>query len=80
MSFSSSTLTKLCINLTDFYECLALLDGRLKQLTTFIVQVGFIRNRISTSHKMVSVIIVFTIEDLIISTMNNEIFILIINK
>ena len=39
MTFSSSTLTKLCINVYNFNDCLALLDGRLKQLTTFIVQV-----------------------------------------
>ena len=34
--------------------CLALLDGRLKQLTTFIVQVDVISDRISTSYNMVS--------------------------
>ena len=40
-TFSSSTLTKLCIKVYDFENCLSLLDGRLKQLTTFIVEVGF---------------------------------------
>jgi hypothetical protein len=51
---SSSTLTKLCINVLNFNYVLALLDGRLKQLTTFIVQVDVINNRISTLYKMVS--------------------------
>ncbi|CAF3298665.1 unnamed protein product [Rotaria sp. Silwood2] len=36
---SSSILYKLCINLNTFEDCLALLDGRLKQLTTFIVNI-----------------------------------------
>ncbi|CAF3851792.1 unnamed protein product, partial [Rotaria sp. Silwood1] len=36
-SCSSSTLYKLCVFVNCFEECLALLDGRLKQLTTFIV-------------------------------------------
>ncbi|CAF2748567.1 unnamed protein product [Rotaria sp. Silwood2] len=39
--FSSSTLTKLCININDFNDCLALLDGRFKQLNTFIVQIEY---------------------------------------
>ncbi|CAF4328732.1 unnamed protein product, partial [Rotaria sordida] len=34
---SSSTLYKLSVSVTNFGDCLALLDGRLKQLTTFIV-------------------------------------------
>ncbi len=54
MTFSSSTLTKLCINVFNFDDIDALLDGRLKQLTTFIVQVEFITNRISISYNMVS--------------------------
>jgi hypothetical protein len=37
----SSTLTVLCLNVWMFYDCLALLDGRLKQLNTFIVQVQY---------------------------------------
>ncbi len=55
MTFSSSTLTKLCINIDNFDDCLALLDGRLKQLTTFIVQVGCINEWTSTFYNMVSV-------------------------
>ncbi|CAF0957244.1 unnamed protein product [Rotaria sordida] len=50
MTFSSSTLTKLHINVNDFNDVRALLDGRLKQLTTFIVQVEYISDWISTSH------------------------------
>ncbi|CAF2616346.1 unnamed protein product [Rotaria sp. Silwood2] len=48
----SLTLTKLCINAHNFNDVLALLDGRLKQLTTFVVQVDHINNRISTVYKM----------------------------
>ncbi|CAM4789020.1 unnamed protein product [Rotaria magnacalcarata] len=50
--FSSSTLTKLCINVNDFGDCLALLDGRLKQLTTFIVQIKYIENVSLQSYDM----------------------------
>ena len=53
--FSSSTLTKLCINVSRFTDCLLLLDGRLKQLTTLIVQVHEIYNHIPTFHSQVSV-------------------------
>ncbi len=54
MTFSSWTLIKLCINVSDFDDCLKLLDGRLKQLTTFIVQINYIKDQISTSGNMVS--------------------------
>ncbi|CAF3436417.1 unnamed protein product [Rotaria socialis] len=37
--YFSSTLTVLCICVFGFDDCLLLLDGRLKQLTTFIIQV-----------------------------------------
>ncbi|CAF4547326.1 unnamed protein product [Rotaria socialis] len=40
-TFSSSTLTKLCINVLHFGDCQALLDGRLTQLIIFIVQIDF---------------------------------------
>ncbi|CAF3665173.1 unnamed protein product [Rotaria sp. Silwood1] len=36
-TFFSSTLNKLCIHVMTYDDCLALLDGRLKQLTTLIV-------------------------------------------
>jgi hypothetical protein len=53
-TFSSSTLTKLCINVHSFDDCLALLDGRLKQLITFIVQIDFIGYMPLISYNMVS--------------------------
>ena len=37
-----------------FSDCLALLDGRLKKLTTFIVQMEYIDHWTSTSHNGVS--------------------------
>jgi hypothetical protein len=49
----SSTLTVLCISLFSFDDCLTLLDGRLQQLITFIVNVRHIclpvmvRNKVS---------------------------------
>ncbi|CAF1423124.1 unnamed protein product, partial [Rotaria sp. Silwood1] len=39
ISFSSATLSYLSINVSIFDDCLYLLDGRLKQLTTLIVQI-----------------------------------------
>ncbi|CAF3358699.1 unnamed protein product [Rotaria sp. Silwood2] len=53
MTCSSSTLTKLCINVYNFNDVRALLDGRLKQLTTLIVQVRIISDLILTSHNRV---------------------------
>ncbi|CAF0981964.1 unnamed protein product [Rotaria sordida] len=50
-TFFSSTLTKLCINVKNFDDVQALLDGRLKQLITLIVQVDSIHDRILTSYK-----------------------------
>ncbi len=52
-TYFSSTLTVLCINVLCFDDCLSILDGHLKQLTTFIVQVTYIgyplipRNKVS---------------------------------
>ncbi|CAF3663450.1 unnamed protein product [Rotaria sordida] len=37
-TYFTSTLTTLCINVLSFDDCVSLLDGRLKQLTTFNVQ------------------------------------------
>ncbi|CAF3210926.1 unnamed protein product, partial [Rotaria sp. Silwood2] len=39
ISFSSATLSYLSINVSTFDDCLYLLDGRLKQLSTLIVQI-----------------------------------------
>ncbi len=38
-TFSSSILTKLCINISTFDDCLYLLDGRLNQLNTLIIRI-----------------------------------------
>ncbi|CAF2941966.1 unnamed protein product [Rotaria sp. Silwood2] len=51
--FSSSTLTYLCINVGTLTDCLCLLDGRLKQLTTFIVRVYCMDIDSSINHTMV---------------------------
>ena len=53
-TFSSLTLTKLCISVHGFNDVRALLDGRLKQLTIFIVQVESIGSQISTHDNGVS--------------------------
>lgn len=42
MTYFSSTLTKLSINVRYLNDLCALLDGRLKQLTTLIVRVSVI--------------------------------------
>lgn len=52
--FDSSILTKLCINVYNFDDCLCLLDGRLKQLNTFIVEIDDIGNHSSIVCNMVS--------------------------
>jgi hypothetical protein len=52
-TFSSSTLTHLCINVMTLDDCLYLLDGRLKQLTTFIVRIDYIGNSSSIVDNMV---------------------------
>ncbi len=54
MTFSSSTLAKLCINVNYFDDVRGLLDGRLKQLTTLIVEIKFISDRVSTPYNNVS--------------------------
>jgi hypothetical protein len=41
-TYFSSTLTVLRISVLRFEDCLSLLDGRLKQLTTFAVQIDYI--------------------------------------
>ncbi len=51
---SSSTICKLCVYVNHFEDCLALLDGRLKQLTTFIVSIGSYNYRTSINFKKVS--------------------------
>ncbi|CAF3071348.1 unnamed protein product, partial [Rotaria sp. Silwood2] len=46
----SSNLTKLCIYVDSLDDCLYLLDGHLKQLTIFIVQIDYIHNDLSIVH------------------------------
>jgi hypothetical protein len=53
-TFHSSTLTYLCIDMYTLDDCLYLLDGRLKQLTTLIVRLNFIDNSSSIIHNIVS--------------------------
>jgi len=53
-TYFSSTLTVLCINVVGFDDCVSLLDGRLKQLTTFIVQIHDIYGSPSISENAVS--------------------------
>jgi hypothetical protein len=55
---SSSTLYKLCIDVNYFEDCLALLDGRLKQLTTFIVYISSTLSHSSVVYNMVSLYII----------------------
>ena len=54
---SSSTLYKLCVNVNRFEDCLALLDGRLKHLTTFTVIMGYPSYDPSVVYNMVSLFI-----------------------
>ncbi|CAF3284153.1 unnamed protein product [Rotaria socialis] len=51
-TFSSSILTKLCISLNTLQDCLSLLDGRLKQLSTLIVIVHGTKNHSTFDHNM----------------------------
>lgn len=53
-TFFSSILTKLSINVYYFEDCLSLLDGRLKQLSTFIVNVDGAENDSSMVFNSVS--------------------------
>ncbi|CAM4791525.1 unnamed protein product [Rotaria magnacalcarata] len=52
MTVSSLILTKLCINENDFDDCLALVDGLLKQLTSVIVQLNHIHQWTSRSYNI----------------------------
>ncbi|CAF1417554.1 unnamed protein product [Rotaria sordida] len=51
-TFSSSTLTQLCIDVYTLDDCLYLLDGRLKQLATLIVRIHYIDNSSTIVHNM----------------------------
>ncbi|CAF1169275.1 unnamed protein product [Adineta steineri] len=51
-TWSSLNLTKLCIDVFCFDDCFALLDGRLKQLNTFIVRIYYINDELSSVYNM----------------------------
>jgi hypothetical protein len=53
-TFCSSTLTKLCITVYNLEDCLSLLDGRLKQLSTFIVVIANVEDHSSIVHNSLS--------------------------
>jgi hypothetical protein len=53
-AFVSSNLTKLCINVDSFGDCLYLLDGRLNQLYTFIVIIVNLKDYSSIEFNSVS--------------------------
>ncbi len=50
----SLNLNKLCVDVCGFKDCFALLDGRLKQLTTFIVYINIPNDDLSTIYNMIS--------------------------
>jgi hypothetical protein len=54
----SLKLNKLCVDVCNFEDCLALLDGRLKQLTTFIVNIDSPEDDLSTIYNIVSLCII----------------------
>jgi hypothetical protein len=54
-TFFSSTLTHLCINMYTLDDCLYLLDGRLKQLSTLIIGISYVGESSSIIHNMVSI-------------------------
>jgi hypothetical protein len=49
----SLNLTKLCVDVCRFDDCFALLDGRLKQLNTFIVNIDYTDDDLSSVYNMV---------------------------
>jgi hypothetical protein len=52
--FSSLTLSKLSVRIISYEDCLALLDGRLKQLTSFTVAINVMQHYSSNLYHMVS--------------------------
>lgn len=53
-TFVSSNITKLCITVDSFGDCLRLLDGRLNQLSVFIVIIVNVKNYSSVEFTSVS--------------------------
>ena len=56
-TFVSSNLTKLCITVDNFGDCLCLLDGRLNQLSSFTVHIYSINRSSRNTVNMVSKLI-----------------------
>jgi hypothetical protein len=54
ITFSSSTLNKLRIRVINYADCLAVLDGRFKQLRILIVDIVNMGHRSSNVYNMVS--------------------------
>ncbi|CAF4303642.1 unnamed protein product, partial [Rotaria magnacalcarata] len=52
-TWQSINLTKLCVDVWRFNDCFALLDGRLKQLNTFIVNINYTSDDLSNVYNMV---------------------------
>jgi hypothetical protein len=61
-TFSSSSLTYLNVNILDFNDCLYLLDGRLKQLHTCMVQVSRMEENFSNAHNLVNKFFFYLVE------------------
>lgn len=53
-TFSSAILTQLCVNISNFDDCLSLLDGRLEQLSSLIVKIPYITSFSSIVQNTVS--------------------------
>ncbi|CAF4856197.1 unnamed protein product, partial [Rotaria sp. Silwood2] len=53
-TFVSLNLTKLCITVDNFGDCLCLLDGRLNQLSTFIIIIVNVKDNSSMEFNSVS--------------------------
>jgi hypothetical protein len=59
-AFSSSTLTRLCLHLNSIQDCVSLLDGRLKQLSTLIVTVYGTENHSTIGDNLVNIYFLLT--------------------
>ena len=58
-TFFSLILTYLSINVRTFTDCLCLLDGRLRQLSTLIVQIYSMKTNLSVVHNLVCIFCLF---------------------
>jgi hypothetical protein len=79
-TFSSLSLNKLCIRVRSFEDCLALLDGRLKNLTTLIIDIIHMEYDSSNVYNTVSLYfirLIFSFEKQIILIRVRIVFILL---